>query len=178
MHLPICRFLILCACFFAFSWMAAAQTPDANSADGKSGVLSKEDLPKGIQETLAKKRIQTEEKEYQELIAKVEEADSLSNQISASIQKGGKLSGEDLKKLDRLEKLINKIRGSLGAKDDNSDDETTDSFSPEDNKSIQELSGDLLTEIKKIGRHTISVIAVESTNSLLKLIRSLKFNKN
>lgn len=160
-----------------FSVLANAQAPDAATADGKNDSTNKLDLPKGIKETLAKQRIEREEKEYQELVGRGEEAVQLSSDLNKSLEGSRNLSAEDLKKLDRLEKLIKKIRSDLGAKNDESDETRPEETSlPATGKNLEEMTGDLLSEIKKIGRHTISVVAIESSNSLLKLVRFLRSN--
>lgn len=167
-------FLLVPACFVC----ANAQTADASS-DGRNNPFNQRDLPDGIKESLAKKRIENEEKEYNELIDNGEEAAKLGTELSEKLERNQKFSSDDLKKLDRLEKLVKKIRSDLGAKDD-SDSEDSKTFKSSlynAGKTLQETTGDLLSEIKKIGRHTISVVAIESSNSLLKLVRYLRFNK-
>lgn len=173
------KFSVVFLFLLAFCVCADAQVSDASSS-GSSNPINKMDLPDGIKESLAKKRIENEEKEYQELIEKGEEAAQLSAELNQSLETNRKLSSEDLKKLDRLEKLVKKIRSDLGAKDE---DESENSKTMKTSllnagKSLQETTDDLLSEIKKIGRYTISVVAIESSNSLLKLVKILRFNKN
>lgn len=152
---------------------SAQQTADSNSPDDK---VNSKDAPDGFKENLAKMRIKSEEKDYRELIQKSEEAAQLSDEINKSLAKNRKLSSDDLKKLDRLEKLVRKIRSELGAKNDDSIDETSEKeLSPDAGKNLKEITSDLVSEIKKIGRYTISVVAIESSNSVLKLVRFLRF---
>jgi seryl-tRNA synthetase len=140
---------------------------DASRANGKA---PKEDYPLGIRETLAKVRIQRAEKEYKELIERGEEAARLSEELSKALESGQKFSAEDKKKIERLERLIKRIRTDL---EKNEPANLTTVI-----KNIKEDTANLLSEIKKIGRHTISVVAIESSNSLLKLVRLLRFNTN
>ena len=161
-----------------FACADAQILPDASSPDGRSASANQKDLPDGIKESLAKQRIASEEKEYRELVEKGEEAAQLSSELNKSLENNRKLSSEDLKKLDRLEKLVKKIRSDLGAKDDDSEDAKSVKTSlVTAGKNLQETTSDLLSEIKKIGRHTISVVAIESSNSLLRLVQFLRFNK-
>jgi seryl-tRNA synthetase len=150
---------------------------DASRANGKA---PKEDYPLGIRETLAKVRIQRAEKEYKELIERGEEAARLSEELSKALESGQKFSAEDKKKIERLERLIKRIRTDLGARDDDEKDIEKNEPANLTNviKNIKEDTANLLSEIKKIGRHTISVVAIESSNSLLKLVRLLRFNTN
>ncbi len=156
--------------------------PDASTASGRSDPAKQADFSDGIKESLAKQRIKKEEKDYQELIKRGEEAVQLGTELNKSLESAQNFSPEDEKRLDRLEKLVKKIRVELGAEDDKKDDpenEIEKSYNTRAAvKNIQEDTVNLLSEIKKIGRHSISVVAVENSNSLLKLVRFLRFNKN
>lgn len=160
---------------------AHAQGADASTANGKPDP-ARQDLPDGLKETLAKERIKSEEKEYQELVQRGEEAAKLGEELNKSLATSQKFTAEDVKKLDRLEKIVKKIREELGAKDEDADQDEKKSERPSSFQSavinIKEDTANLLSEIKKIGRHSISVVAIESSNALLKLVRFLRFNKN
>ena len=81
----------------------------------------KEDIPTGIKETLAKQRIKQNEKDFEELISRSEEVAKLSEELSKSVENSKKLSSEDTKKLQKLEKMVKKIRQELGASEDKED---------------------------------------------------------
>jgi len=142
----------------------------------------KEDLPKGIKETLAKGRIDREKKDFAELLKRGEEAVKLSDELEKSFVQNNQLSSEDRKKLDRLEKLVKKIRQDIGGKDD----ESADNFESKNHQSsmhtalkfLQTNTVKLVDELKKTSRHSISVVAVESSNLLLTIVRFLRFGKN
>lgn len=153
---------------------------DASTPSGRPDP-SRSDLPDGIKETLAKAKIKSEEKEYQELVNRGEEAAKLSEELNDSLENNQSFTAEDVKKIDRLEKLVKKIRDDLGA-EDVLDKNALQNEGPQSLqvvvKNIKEDAADLLAEIKKIGRHSISVVAIESSNTLLRLVRFLRFNKN
>jgi septal ring factor EnvC (AmiA/AmiB activator) len=171
------KFFLTFVFILTFCFSANAQD-DASTSNGRP--TPKQDLPVGIQETLAKGRIKQAEKEYKELVTRGEEAAALGEELSKTLESGQKFSSEDKKKIERLEKLIKRIRTDLGAEDDNQKGDEKDQQMNLSNviKNIQEDTANLLSEIKRIGRHTISVIAIESSNSVLKLIRFLRFNSN
>ena len=169
------KFLLVFTFSFAFCWSANAQG-DASTRNGRPRA---EELPTNIQESLAKGRIKRAEKEYQELLERGEEAARLGEEIGKALESGQKLSTADKKKLERLERLVKRIRTDLGGQDDDQREEKDRPLTVASVvKNIQEDTASLLSEIKKIGRHTISVIAIESSNSLLKLIKFLRFNTN
>lgn len=168
--------LFICGAFLCVN----GQISDASTPSGRPDP-SKEDLPVGIKETLAKQRINSEKKEFQELLARGEEAAKLGDELSKSWDTAQRFSPEDEKKLDRLEKLVKKIRSELGAENDGESKEEIEVEKPSTLqrvvKNIKEDTANLLSEIKKISRFTISVVAIESSNTLLKLVRFLRFNK-
>lgn len=148
---------------------------DAESATGRS---KSEPLPKSILETMAKQRIQDEKKEHDSLIENGEKAVELTRQIQMSFTKNKKLTSQDKSKLRDLEKLLKKMRSDLGG-EGASDEELA--------KEHNSLSGALSTllasteklfdEIKKTSRHTISAVAITSSNALLSIVKFLRFGK-
>jgi hypothetical protein len=155
-----------------------AQFPDASSPT-PDGRPRKEDLPKGLKESLLKSRIEEEKKEYDERIKRGEEAAKLSEELSKSFEQNQTLSAEDVKKLVRLEKLVKKIRDDLGGEDDNEADANSKPSSMMNAlKSVQENASNLLSALKKTTRLTISAVAIETSNTVLKLVRFIRFYKN
>lgn len=136
-----------------------------------------EDLPVGIKENLAKQRIKQNEKDFQELISRSEEVVKLSEELQKSYENNKQLSNDDSKKLEKLEKMMKKIRQDLGAAEDKEsikDDPVTLSHTL---SSIKEKAENLVAELKKTGRFAISVGAVESSNIIFRLVKLLRVNK-
>ena len=156
---------------------------DAATPGGKPN-QNKEDYPKSIKESLAKQRIATKKKEFEELLAHGEEVSKLSFQIEESFAQNNFLTAEDEKKLNRVEKLVKKIRSEIGA-EGVSDDEIFEFVAEEKPsnvlsalKSLQTTTVKLVAELKKHTRHSVSVIAIQSSNILLKVVKFIRFNKN
>lgn len=178
------RFRISTICFILLFVIAGVGSVfgqvDASSANGRP---AKEELPTNIKETLAKQRIEREKKDYEELLERSQEAVRLSEELEKSFTSANKLSAADQKKLDRLEKLVKKIRGELGGDDDG------DAELPEKNKTespstlgsafqtLQTNASQLLSEIKKSTRYSVSVVAIQTSNALLKLVKFIRFGK-
>ncbi len=90
-----------------------------------------------------------------------------------------RISTDDQKKIDRLEKLAKKIRRELGANDsDDTEDDEKPSSMREAFKTLQASTGKLVDELKKTTRYSISVVAVQSSNAFLKVIKFIRFRKN
>ncbi len=145
---------------------ANAQFPDSSP--------NKEELPKTVEETLAKGRIDREKKDYEQLIERGEEAAKISSELDNSFNKQKKLSSDDQKKLDRLEKLAKKIRSELGGDDDDANVEDKPSSISAAIKTLQETTTNLVDMIKKNTRYSVSVAAIESSNAMLKIVRFIR----
>ena len=147
-------------------------------ASTRSGFPREEELPKSIQENLAKGRIDQEKKEYEELLKRGDEALKLAEDLEKSFSANNKLSGDDFKKLERLEKLVKKIRTDLGGEgDDSNAEEKSPSTLENAFEALQENTVKLVKELKKSTRYSISVIAIESSNLLLKVVKFLRFRR-
>lgn len=153
---------------------------DASTPGGRP---QREELPKNIKETMAKQRIAREKKEFEELLQKSEEAVKLSSELEKSFTDTNQLSGEDRKKLERLEKLVKKIRNDLGGDDDGEKEifgkENAQQSSVMGNafKTLQTNAAQLFSEIKKSTRYSVSVVAIQTSNALLKLVKFIRFGK-
>lgn len=150
------------------------------SVNAQTDADAKEDLPKGINETLAKNRIERDKKDFAEMLARGEEAAKLSEEVDKSFVQNKQLTSDDRKKLERLEKLSKKIREELGASgDDDSDDDALKVSSTSDAvDKLKTFSLNLAEELKKSTRYTISAVAVQSSNAVLRIVRFIKMNKN
>lgn len=164
--------------FSAAALTASAQPPLEN--DNRRPRTGQEDLPKNIKETLAKQRIEREKKEYDDLLKRTEEAVRISEELEDSFAKSNTLTDEDSKKVEKLEKLIKKIRSDLGGDGEPAGDGETEE--PEEKpdslitafKSLQSNATKLFDEVKKSTRHTISAVAIRSSNTLLKVLKFIR----
>ena len=170
-------FVLLC-CGAAFS-----QSDASNRAPGSPDDDQKKDQPKSFREMMAKARAAREKKEYDEMLKRGDEALKLSRQLEVSFEQHSTMTDQDRVRLDALEKTIQKIRKGLGGDDDDSaspadEDEEVD---PSDLKQAFEYLKDtttrLVDELKKTTRYSISVVAIQSSNSVLRIVRFLRLRK-
>lgn len=138
-----------------------------------------EPLPKNIQESLKKKELEQLKKDYEEMLANGEEAVKLSEEVESSFGKFNKLSSDDVEKLEKIEKLFKKIRKELGGDGDEEPEETIEKpTSIKDALSaLKESAVGLFDELKKTSRYSISVVAIQSSNSLITIVRYIKIWK-
>jgi hypothetical protein len=142
-----------------------------------------QDQPVGLKETQEKMRIEQAKKEYGEMLDRGEQALKLSQDLEKAFAQQPSLTRSDLEKLDDLEKLVKKIRGELGGGngDDTDDPDQAEDTSPKTVadavRSLQSVTSRLVDELKKTSRFGISAVAIQSSNSVLKIVRFLKVSK-
>lgn len=126
---------------------------------------------KSMLETRERWRMETEEKEHQELLDRSEKAARLSDELSKSFLQNNRLLATDAFKLNDLEKLVKKIRKNLGGNDDKEggDEEKPSTISDAFTK-LSETGAALNEELKKCTRHEISADSIDKSNEILDLI--------
>jgi len=169
---------VLVALFAAGISFAQNAENDANSI----GKADRSESPHGMRDQLVKMQIEREKKTYQEMLERGVEAAKLGEEVEKSFETKGSLSGADKEKIDNVEKLVKKIRGELGGSDpDDSDNDPQKDDNPKDVvtgvKYLRDSTAKLLDELKKTSRFTISAMAIQSSNTVLKVTRFLRFEK-
>lgn len=173
-------FLSLAVAILALAGAISAQTAENRSILPKPDDPDSE--PKSVKEMLFKMQIEKAKKEYDAMLERGEQALQISKKLEESFTKNNQLSRADLEKLDGLEKLVKKIRGDLGGGDGDEEgaDPTDDARLEEPSnlqegfKSLQSLTVKLVDELKKTTRFSISAVAIQSSNSILRVVRFLR----
>ena len=177
--------------FAAMLLLIAAGTGDAQTelpdASSRSGRPRGEDVPLGLKEMLARQKVERDKKDYEELLDRGEEALRLAKQLETSFEQNKGFASQDKARLESLEKVVTKIRKELGADDDSEAEDMTSSIQPADDpkpsnleegfKYLQSTTVKLVDELKKMTRFSISVVAIQTSNNVLKLVRFLKLKK-
>ena len=139
--------------------------------------------PKNVSEMLVKMQIDQEKKEYEEMIDRSQQALKISEELQRNYTVKNQFSRDDLDKLTDLEKLTKKIRSELGAEghDDGSEEDSEVDPVPNNTvdavKALGTIASKLADELKKTSRFGISVAAIQSSNSLLRVVRFLKSSR-
>jgi len=138
----------------------------------------REPLSNHVKERMIELCIEDNKKEFEKLLERTEQLAKLCNEIELSYAANKQLSKQDREKLEEAENLLSKIRKELKADDD--DDGEEQRKRPESVVEAVDLLREntlkLVSEIKKTTRHSISVVAIQSSNTVLKLVKWLKFN--
>ena len=125
-------------------------------------------------EILKRAEIRHEEENYREMVERADETEQLGLGLRETFDKYKSLSREDLKRLERMEKLARKIRGGAGGSDD--DEQLKDPPAQLDQAvaRIAEVSEKLGESVRKSSRLVVSGAVIKSSNELIELIRHVK----
>ncbi|MGI9055783.1 MAG: hypothetical protein ACR2F2_08285 [Pyrinomonadaceae bacterium] len=164
--------------FFVFVFGLFIVSTDAQiDASTRNGKPRDEEIPKNIREALKKQEVERIRKDFEEMLKNGEEAVKLTEEVEYSFNKNNKLTSNEIQKLEKIEKLLKKIRKELGG----ADDAEVKVEKPSNIKSaiatLKESSANLYAELKKTSRYTISAVAIQSSNKLIDIVRFIRFWK-
>jgi hypothetical protein len=169
------RLLLATASLALFACAASAQTgSQVSPPTDASGQNPRRDMGAPEEEIIRRAEIKHEEESHKEMVDRADETALIGEQILNSFQKNKSLGKEDLKKLDRMEKLARKIRGSAGGSDD---EEPLDNPPQQLEKALArlaELSEQLHKSVQKTSRLVISAGVINSSNELIELIKHIR----
>lgn len=178
-------FVVLILLFLpSFSSLVFAQgeIPPTMKATSKD---DKDETPASFGEMLVKQQISRRKKEHDELLKRGDEALKLSKELEDSFAASETFTSQDVTKLQALEKVVSKIRSDLGGDDDDETvvvDEEIKEQSAKRNivdafRFLQESTKQLVDEIKKTTRFSISAAAIQTSNTVIRFARFLRLKK-
>lgn len=126
------------------------------------------------EEMRAKRAIKYAEKEYQENLDRARDLSSLGTSIVFSYKQKNVLDQEDLKKLEKVEKLAKGIRRAAGGSEDNVEMEDPPGDMAAAMEMLGNLSKSLKAKVEKTPKHVISAAVIDEANVLLELIRIVR----
>lgn len=160
---------------------AIGQQADNNSVLGPNRDDSEQ--PRSVKDFLAKQRAEKAKKEHEELLQRGDELLQLTGQLETAYEQNKNLTAADLNKLVTVEKLAEKIRKSMGG-DDDDDDRPENAVKKEPVEDVadavvnlKEMAVKLVDELKRTSRFGISAVAIQTSNSVLKLVRFLRLKR-
>lgn len=160
--------------------LAASAQTDASSALPGRDNRRREEEAKTIKDMLAKQQALRDKKDHAEMLKRGEQALQIASQLEKSFEQNEQLSPQDKTKLESLEKLVTKIRNELGGDDVDEEDETK-TVKPSSLKEafnfLQSTTVKLVDELKKTSRFSISALAIQSSNTVIKLARFLRLRQ-
>ncbi len=126
------------------------------------------------EEFRVKRSIKLAQKKHQDNLNRAHELSCLGAEIGAAFKQKQHLDREDLKKIDKLEKLAKSIRSAAGGSDVVAELERP---TPDLNHAVSEmekLASSLKEEVEKTPRRVVSAAVIDHANVLLELIRRIR----
>jgi len=172
-----CTLAALVSIFFSVAAAFGQTVPPRNppptvpGADGKKGDDDQNPLTTFEEEIRAKRMIKMAEKDHQENLDRAKEIQQLGKELKESLQGKSAIDRDNVKKIERLEKLTKKVRGEAGG-----ESEELSIVNPPRNLSeaacqIGEKSEALSKEVQNTPRQVVSASVISSANILLELIK-------
>ncbi len=178
----IARFIQTLMAVFIIALGCVGVHAQGQGADDKS-LFSRNDpdefMSKGLRETREKMRIEKEKKDHDEMLQRGEEVRRLSERVQRSFTQNGRLSDTDIAALENVEKSVKKIRDELGGSDD--DEKIDEVMGPDKTPGLADAvdklktaATELVDDLKKTTRFTISATAIHTSNTVLTVARFLR----
>src|SRR5205809_3498184 len=176
-------FLVSIGIVFVIPLNAAAQVkgsvppphPPDISAEKSSSDSDKAPLTTFEEEMRAKRMIKIAEKEHEENLKRAREISQISEDLKAGVTSPRSAFGaEDIKKVDRLEKLTKKIRGEAGGEADEVQIINAPADIPAALSQIADNADQLSKDVQKTPRQVVSAAVIDRANVLLQLVKILR----
>jgi hypothetical protein len=139
----------------------------------------REEEAKIVKDMLSKQQSERDKKEHEALLRRAENALEISDELEKALEETQRLTPAEEKKLVELEKVVKKIRDDLGGDDDEEADKE-EAAGPKDVKdlfvALRKSTLRMVEEVNKTTRFSISAAAIQSSNTVLRLVRMLRFS--
>ena len=131
--------------------------------------------PTAVEEEMrAKRAIKEADREHQENLERARDLSSLGVEIVTSFKQKNALGQDDIKKLEKVEKLAKSIRRAAGGSEDKVEMEKPPRDLASAMDMLSDLSKSLKVKVEKTPKHVISATVIDEANVLLELIRIVR----
>jgi hypothetical protein len=169
------KFLLIGFLIFGFTSGVRAQSSSDNSSPLIPGSIKDAPPPVGPEaELLHRAAIRRQVEAHQGMVERARENTRLGSQLTESVGKGVFPNADEIKKLDRMEKLARKIRGDSGGSEDEDGLQNPPGDVAVAIRLLAETSENLLKEVEKTSRHVISATVIKRSNEVIQLVRHVK----
>lgn len=168
------RSLLLASTSLVLLVSTAAAQRGQNTVGDASNQNPRRELGSPEEEIIRRAEIKHEEESHKEMVDRADEAAIIGEQLLNTFQKNKSLGKDDFKKLERMEKLARKIRGSTGGSDDEAPLENPPQQMDKALARLAEVSDQLNKSVQKTSRLVISASVINSSNELIELIKHIR----
>ncbi len=159
----------------------AQTTADQATSSGSSSTQRRGDSPflgSPEEELRSRAAIKHAEESHRENLERAGENARLGSELHLAFERHQTLGRDELKKLERMEKLARKIRGQIGGSDDDQVIEDPPRELTAAVSRLAETSEDLQKCVLKTSRHVVSTSIIERANEVIELIRYIRSFKS
>jgi hypothetical protein len=133
------------------------------------------DTPAAMEEEMrAKRAIKLADKEYQENVSRARDLSQLGESVNASFKQKTFLGRDEIKKLEKAEKLAKAIRNAAGGSEDDNGIQQPPKDLPCALSMFAEVAESLKKNVEKTPKHVISTTVIDEANVLLELSRIVR----
>jgi len=168
--------VLAAACSAAAGQTTRPQDP-LNSISADKGSPDSPDNQRGnsmAEEMRIKREIRSAEKDHKQNLERAREVSDLGQELVASFKKHNSLDREDIKKLEKLEKLAKRIRSEAGGCEDEISIEKRPQDLVEAMNCVAKVSASLNEKVQETPRQVVSATIIDKANVLLELIRIVR----
>ena len=126
------------------------------------------------EEMRTKRQLRYAEQQYQENLDRARDLSVLSEAIVRAYREKHTLGNEDVKKLEKVEKLAKGIRSAAGGSEDDTKMEKPPADMDSAVKMLGTLSHSLKEQVEKTPKRVISAVVIDQANVLLELVRIVR----
>lgn len=125
-------------------------------------------------EVIKRAEIKREEENHSEMVERADETERLGLDLRAAFDRQKTFGREDLKRLEKIEKLARKIRGNAGGSDDEEQLQDPPAKLEEAVARLAEVSVKLNESVRKTTRHVVSGTVIKRSNELIEVVRHVR----
>ena len=118
--------------------------------------------------------IKADQKQHEETLVRAREASELGTELLDAYKLNKSLNSDEAKKLERLEKLVKRIRNDAGGTNKEEQTEDPPSTLETSIKRLADLTSELRKDVEKTPRHVVSAVVIDRANDLIGLIQHVR----
>jgi hypothetical protein len=118
--------------------------------------------------------LKKEKKDYEEHVARAQEARDLAAELQKTYEIAHSFNAADYKKLERLEKLIRRVRNEVGGSQTDGDPKELPRTQDEAASLLADMAQELCDEVEKTPRRVVSASIIDLSNKLIALIQFVR----
>lgn len=126
------------------------------------------------EELRIKREIKSAEKDHEENLERAREVSDLGRELVVAFKKNNSLDRDDIKKLDKLEKLAKRIRSEAGGSEYEVRIEKKPGDLVQAMDCVAKVSASLNEKVQETPRQVVSATIIDKANVLLELIRIVR----